>query len=243
MVQKMSEKNVAYRIVFSRRSSMAIQVTKDGEVVVRLPDYASEEDGRKLILKNKEWIYKQLDRIQKRAEEKQEFHWSEGAGVLLHGKDIVLHVKESPDLKARITLESEEEITVAVPFLKAAGAADEEEVHGVMKQWYRKEARSYLEEITSFWAQCMNVSYKKIAIRDQSTRWGSCSSKGNLNFNWKLVLLPQTLADYVVVHELSHRIHMNHSRAFWNTVADVLPDYLVRRNQLKLWGEKIEGIY
>ena len=82
----------------------------------------------------------------------------------------------------------------------------------------------------------MGISYGMISIREQKTRWGSCSSKGNLNFNWKLILMPEEILDYVVVHELAHRKEMNHSRAFWAIVEQVLPDYQERRDWLKKNG-------
>ena len=79
----------------------------------------------------------------------------------------------------------------------------------------------------------MGVDYGQITIRSQKTRWGSCSSKGNLNFNCLLLLAPPEVLDYVVVHELCHRKEMNHSPRFWAEVARVMPDYKVRRKWLK----------
>jgi Predicted metal-dependent hydrolase len=77
------------------------------------------------------------------------------------------------------------------------------------------------------------VDFNRIAIRDQSTRWGSCSCKGNLNFNYRIVFLPERLIDYIVVHEMCHLREMNHSSRFWDLVALALPDYAVRRKDLK----------
>lgn len=96
-------------------------------------------------------------------------------------------------------------------------------------------AKKIFPERISYFAQRMNVTYGRVTLREQKTRWGSCSSKGNLNFNWKLVLLPEELLDYVVVHELAHRIEMNHSQDFWRIVERVLPDYRERRKQLKTY--------
>lgn len=98
---------------------------------------------------------------------------------------------------------------------------------------YRELARRVLTAKTELWAARMGVTYGRIAIRQQATRWGSCSTKGNLNYNWVLVLVPEELQDYVVVHELAHRREMNHSPRFWKIVAEQIPDYAVRRKRLK----------
>lgn len=100
----------------------------------------------------------------------------------------------------------------------------------------RERARGILSEKCRIYAEKMGVSYQRITVREQKTRWGSCSARGNLNFNWKLVLMPEEIQDYLVVHELAHRIEMNHSPAFWVVVEKELPDYRARREWLKKNG-------
>ena len=98
----------------------------------------------------------------------------------------------------------------------------------------RIETKGLKETITkrvSYFARLMGVSYRNITIREQKTRWGSCSSEKNLNFNWKLILAPPEVLDYVVVHELCHLKEMNHSKAFWDEVEKVMPEY----ETYKLW--------
>ena len=89
------------------------------------------------------------------------------------------------------------------------------------------------------YARRIGVSYGRITIRHQKTRWGSCSSKGNLNFNCMLMLAPAAVVDYVVIHELCHRKEMNHSKAFWALVQQHCPDYLLHRRWLKEHGRAI----
>lgn len=85
----------------------------------------------------------------------------------------------------------------------------------------------------------MGVTYGRITIREQKTRWGSCSSKGNLNFNWRLIFAPEYVLDYVVVHELAHRKEMNHSKAFYAVIESVLPDYQTAKKWLKDHGHEL----
>ncbi|MCI5857331.1 MAG: M48 family metallopeptidase [Agathobacter sp.] len=94
-------------------------------------------------------------------------------------------------------------------------------------------AKEYIPDRVAYFAKIVGVDYGRITIRHQKTRWGSCSSKGNLNFNCLLMRMPPEVIDYVVVHELCHRKEMNHSKAFWHEVEKVLPDYKRRRQWLK----------
>ncbi len=100
-------------------------------------------------------------------------------------------------------------------------------------------AMSVIPERVEYYARLINVSYGKITIRNQRSRWGSCSSKGNLNFNCLLMLAPQEVIDSVIVHELCHRKHMNHSKAFYSEVYRVFPDYDRWDKWLKEHGEEI----
>lgn len=102
-------------------------------------------------------------------------------------------------------------------------------------------ALEIIPERTAFFAEKMGVSYGNITIRNQHTRWGSCSGKGNLNFNCLLVLTPPEVMDYVIVHELCHRREMNHSGRFWAEVEKILPDYREQRKWLKDNGGALIG--
>ena len=105
----------------------------------------------------------------------------------------------------------------------------------------RERAKSVLAQRTAYFARQIGVTYGKITVRDQKTRWGSCSQTGNLNFNFRLILAPSEVLDYVVVHELCHRRQMNHSAQFWQEVAQVLPDYRKRKAWLTENGWRLMG--
>jgi hypothetical protein len=185
--QNNGTEDVPYTIVRSNRRTMALQVTRDGQVVVRCPMRMPEARARAFAEEHKEWILEHLRQVRERLEDRPVF--------------------------------------------------SEEEVRRLKEQ-----ARKVLTKRTEIWAQRMGVTYGRIAIRQQVTRWGSCSAKGNLNFNWMLVLMPEELQDYVVVHELAHRREMNHSPRFWQIVESQLPDYRKLRERLKSYENQIEVV-
>lgn len=108
-----------------------------------------------------------------------------------------------------------------------------------LEKRYRKSAREIFEKRTTYWHQFTGGLYSSITIRDQKSRWGSCSSSGTLSFNYRLVFAPLKVLDYVVVHELCHLTHMNHSKDFWNMVGTVMPDYKVYKSWLKDHGHEL----
>lgn len=134
---------------------------------------------------------------------------------------IEKHMQKMRDRQKELQVEPEELLTV-------------EEIRALAK-----EAADYIPGRAAFYAEMIGVNYGRITIRNQKSRWGSCSSAGNLNFNCLLMLTPSEIIDYVVVHELCHRLEMNHSRYFWAEVERVLPDYKRCEKWLKTNGGKI----
>ena len=104
---------------------------------------------------------------------------------------------------------------------------------------YKDQAFTLAEKRVNHFNKIYGYNWNKIAIKNQKTRWGSCSKKGNLNFNYKIALLPPNMADYIIVHELCHLGQFNHSQKFWNLVSRAIPNYLEIRNDLKRDGLKI----
>lgn len=108
------------------------------------------------------------------------------------------------------------------------------------KKWLIEEARKEIHKKAMYFSEQIGVTYNRIAIREQRTRWGSCSTKSNLNFNWKLILMPEEILNYVIIHELIHLIEMNHSSRFWNLVGYYCPKYKEYKAWLKTHGADYE---
>ena len=178
-----------YEIIYSSRKTIAIQVTRDGCVLVRSPRRCSRSYIDDFVSNNENWVLKHLARAKELGEQKK------------------------------------------------SAASSHPPLSATDRSRYIEIARDIFTRKTEYYARIMGVSYGRISIREQKTRWGSCSSKGNLNFNWRLILAPEEVLDYVVVHELAHRREMNHSKAFYAIVESVLPDYRAARKWLRDKGQ------
>jgi len=101
---------------------------------------------------------------------------------------------------------------------------------------YKEKARAFISERLEYYSKTHGFRFNRVSIRNQRSRWGSCSKKGNLNFNYKILMLPQHLANYIIIHELCHLKELNHSPRFWNLMAQVMPDYLEIKKELRFRG-------
>jgi predicted metal-dependent hydrolase len=122
------------------------------------------------------------------------------------------------------------------------GSAEERaaEARQALESWYRQHASERLTERVAVWARRLGVAEPRVVIRDQQRRWGSCDGRGVLRFNWRIVQAPMRLVDYVVLHELVHLAHREHTRAFWAQLGRVMPDLDRRREELRRIGARLE---
>ena len=117
----------------------------------------------------------------------------------------------------------------------------EKNLNATLEYWYRIQAAKLITEKTAKWGARIHVRYNKVTIRGQRTRWGSCSHKGNLNFNWKLLMTPEAVLDYVIIHELTHLKEMNHSKKFWQLVTEHCPRWREHKRWLKNHEVQLSG--
>lgn len=153
-------------------------------------------------------------------------------------------LKPSASFLSQLFREKEKWITTKYRESRAVVPLEEDACSEVQRHFleskYRRAAQEYVPRRVAFYQTLVGGAYKKIVIREQKTRWGSCSGRGTLSFNWRLMLAPPKVLDYVVVHELCHLLHMNHSKDFWNAVERVMPDYREYRNWLKEHGRELQ---
>ena len=211
----------------SRRRTVGITVNPDNTVTVRAPERLTEAAVRKMVEQKAVWIREKLasnlrsqcGRAPKTYENGEEFLFLGKAYRLekvLDGKDVAL---------------VDDRLRVGIP--EGLDGKERARLIALLSDWYRDQAVHILADRILFWRERVNAYPKTMRVKRLKSRWGSCSNRGNLNFNWLLILAPPSIVDYIVVHELCHFHHPNHSAAFWETVRSALPDYKERRKWLK----------
>jgi len=179
------------------------------------------------LLKSKErWITRNLARFSHLQSLSAEKKLKIGDTVPYLGRYLKLAERENRSGAGSVKLENN--TLVVSPGLFKNGILE-----SALEQWYRAEAARLIKERADALSSHIGISYKRIVIRGQKTRWGSCSRKKNLSFNWKLIMAPSPVLDYVIIHELTHLKEMNHSKKFWELVAQHCPEWREHKKWLK----------
>jgi predicted metal-dependent hydrolase len=215
----------SYKLVRSKRRTIALIVTPDSFLTVRAPIRAPVSLIEQFINEKREWIQNTMARVAARPQEPLKKFVS-GDQFLYLGHSyplIVTDTAKSLSFRDEFILSQSKQFMARRLFLS----------------WYRKEAKINIPIRVHEWANRFELKFKSIKITSANHRWGSCSSKGNLNFTWRLIMTPLWVIDYVIVHELAHLEHKNHSSLFWECVKKMYPHYKeadlwLRENQEKI---------
>ena len=215
------------QIIRSRRKTIALIVRGDGSLLVRAPLRASDEQIAGLVRKKERWIKAKQELARQDDQKTLPKEYVEGEGFLYLGASY----------KLAIVRGQAQALILRDQFYLAQSALPDAE--SVFRDWYKRQALQVIYERVKWYAERNGYHYRRVRITDARTRWGSCGRGGSLNFSWRLALAPLRVIDYVVVHELVHLEHRNHSRAFWNQVKLLAPDYQQQINWLKANGHTL----
>lgn len=208
------------QIIRSRRKNITLEIASEGELIIRAPLGASKQYIENLVAQKESWIKEKMRIVEKRRAKHPKKEFKAGEEFLFLGEPYILRFSK----QAR-------EISMAGKYL-VLPECNNKQVENYIKEWYRNKAKRVLSQRVEHFASLRGISYRTVKITSASKRWGSCSSKGNLNFTWKLVMAPLHVIDYVVVHELCHIEYPNHSKDFWAKVKQIMPDYKVKQSWL-----------
>lgn len=221
---------ITYEVIRSQRRKKTIQTKVSLERVrVLAPAGTSDQRLADLIRKQAGWILNQRQILKARPAPKR---FVTGDTMPYLGEDYPLAVNTGRFLWPWIRFENQEFLFDAPPDIDEESRRDL--IGNAFMEWYRRKARIYLAERVDHWLPFVPTRKKtRILIRNQRRRWGSCASDGTLRFNWRIMMVEPELVDYLVVHELTHLVAMNHSPDFWEHACHLLPDARERSKRLK----------
>ncbi len=210
-----------YRLIRSKRSTIAIHITKDATLEVRAPLKTPKAEIDRVVMSKKDWISRHLAAMEQYVSNKAKFTVKYNDTLPLQGREYYITARDG----------NQAGFDGKCFFLPPGLPPDE--VKRVIVQAYRLVAKRLLTNKVIDYSKQMSVTPTAVKINGAKTRWGSCSGKHSINFSWRLVMADDDVIDYVVVHELAHIREHNHSEKFWRVVALTMPDYKERQKKLK----------
>lgn len=208
-----------------KRKTVTLNLVSSTKLLVKSPFHFTNQRIKELIIKKEKWILEHVAVIAEYEKNYQYQDYIDGNTVYYLGKKHFLKVIENQNqtniqiLRDTIQIETKD--------------ISDENIKTCMELWYKQQVKDVILDTILKFKQYIHETIGTIRIKNQKTRWGSCSELGNLNFNWRLILLPKELIEYVVVHEMCHLKFLNHSYEFWNLVNEILPDFKERQRQLQ----------
>lgn len=212
------------QLIRSRRRTVTLEIDRHGKLTVRAPLRMRKADIQRLVSSKAAWIEAHQTTARTRLTQNPPPCFVPG--------ELFWYLGERYPLQ--IVLSQQSALTFQGAFYMSASA--QPRARQVFVDWYRQAARQVISQKLVLFASQHGFRYHALRITSARTRWGSCSTKGNLSFSWRLVMTPQTAIDYVVLHELVHLVEPNHSPRFWAQVAQIMPAYQEQRHWLRQNG-------
>jgi predicted metal-dependent hydrolase len=219
---------IEYSVQYSNRKTLSIIVERDRRVVVRAPLNTSKELIEKEISKRKYLLLQKINHPQKYENPKPRKEFVSGESILFLGKHHKMEVVD--DAIEGIQFDNKFYIS----------RANQDKAEQLFRKWYVKQAEEKIIPRVKYHAKNLGVRYKAIKILDLKYRWGSCTPKDNIHFNWRLIKAPMYVIEYIIVHELAHLIEPNHTPEFWTIVSIQLPHYDKAKTWLSENGHLLE---
>lgn len=216
-----------YTIVRAKRKTIGIVIKAGGEVIVKAPAFVTVSEVNKCVESKADWILKKIPEMEALAERIPQKSYEDGESLWYLGQEYRLVRKRSLSARRGNVAMAGNRIILYGNF------TDTGEIKGLLEKWYQLKAEEWITRRVRYYEQRIGVKANRVSFRSPKTRWGSCSSDRNIMINWKLIMAPEKIIDYVVCHELCHILEMNHSAKFWALVEKEIPDWKVRRAWLK----------
>ena len=213
-----------------RAKRIRLSLNPSGEVTLVLPRFVPELVGRQFAKAQWKWVERQRKKLPPVISSYQQTHLGSGSElVFFDQKKYSIKIFKTSKKRDRLKLAGE----VLELYLGSTLEPEQPRLRALVEKFYKQQARDYLTQRAEYWAAQLGVKFNDLRIKNTTSRWGSCSSKGNLNFNWRIMLAPSEVVDYLVIHEVCHLKEMNHSPRFWALVESLDSDFKQHERYLK----------
>lgn len=227
-----------YEVIKKKKKNIGILVTPEGEVIVTSPLHVDDSLVHEVVFKKAGWILGKLKLINEINKDTREKEFVSGESIEYLGRRYRLKVIEDSANMVSIRLFRGKFEAYVTP--KLSLDERQELIKAELTKWLKEQAKIKLKERTEVYSRKLNLFPNRVVVKEQKSIWGSCSSKGNINYNWRLVMAPLSVIDYVVIHELCHLKYQDHSSKFWSLVEYVMPDYEEKKKWLRENGRKLK---
>ena len=225
---------ITFNLIYRKRKTMSIEVETTGEVTVIVPVGTATEDVIEKVKSRAGWIVSKQYESKFINDTKIEREAVSGESYMYLGRNYSLDIRVDENI---------DNISVKLfqgKFVVNTYTKDEDLIKKAMENWYREKTLAKVKERVSYYSSYFNDEVTTVKVKEQKKRWASCTSKNELLFNWRCVMAPVFVLDYIVVHEMCHMEYKNHSKDFWNRVYAVMSDYEVRKLWLRNNGIKMD---
>ncbi|MGL6048389.1 MAG: M48 family metallopeptidase [Aeromonas salmonicida] len=215
-------KDIQYTLKQSKRKTTSILIERDGSVAVLAPESYDVEKVEQILEQKRSWIYRNLAEWEDLNRTHVERQFVSGEGFPYLGSNYRLKLVD----------DQQEDLTLKNGYFLMRRDRAERGME-LFKHFYRNKGLARITKRVAYYAPKLGVDYRTVRVMELQHHWASCSTQGDLNFHWRCLMAPLSVLDYIVVHELAHRLHRHHNAAFWDVVDKVLPDYQKQVSWLK----------
>lgn len=230
---RLGEREIPYTVRPSGRARrVSLRIREAGLVEVVVPIHHVMPAPETVLKRHAAWILRTLERLRDFGGSAGEVTVGAGSRILLLGAERTIRIVREDRRRPSVAL-TESEIIVCLT------RESPEDIRPLLERWIRAQADSIIPVRVSELNEQWKFRYSSITVRNQRTRWGSCSKKGALSFNWRLVMLPAAVADYLICHELAHLKYLDHSPRFWRIVETICPSFRESERWLRRHGRTV----
>lgn len=218
---------LTFDVTYSERKTMEIAIEPPSKIVVTAPIGTTEEVIKQKVRQKASWLIQKMFTFRNMQTQKINREFVNGEAFTYLGRNYAMQIVVDETIQKACARLYRGKFYVTVP------VKDECLIKATMEDWYRAKAKEQIEERLKYYQAFFDKKPRAVKIKDQKKRWGSCTSNNELLFNWRCVMAKAHALDYIIVHELCHMYHKDHSKTFWDLLGSIMPDYEVRKEWLK----------